>query len=163
MTTYPDNHPESIEERIIDHERRSKTVIAMKDIKEMTRKEFEAIPHHDFDKDLGTFASLVILPLRTMHDSGYRCMDFVAVNVNDEPICRLSGCSDIIHIDGIGGYGYRWIRKGGVPEMIPPKGWSIDCLPKSGLLRIFANNGLIQGGPFSSFELWAEKLPIVIV
>ncbi len=121
----------------------------------MTRKDFEALPHRDWDKPL-TFDSLIILPMRDMHDSGYRCMDFVAVR-NDEPLCLLAGSSDVIHIDGIGGYGLNWLeRYGTVPSQIPPSNWSIDCLPKSGLLRIFPGSGKMTcGGALSSFEIFA--------
>lgn len=96
-----------------------------------------------------------IWEIEHLHDSGYRCMDFVAVK-DGEPLCRLSGCSDVVHIDGIGGYGYRWSRKPGVPRKIDIHGWSIDCLPASGLLRIWPDsNRIICGSGLSSFEIYA--------
>ena len=94
--------------------------------------------------------------IRGMHDSGYRCMDFVAVNNKNEPICLLSGCSDVMHFDGIGGYGDDWARKyKGVPKLIPPSGWNIDCLSKSGLLRIFCDKKIKCSSALSSFEFYA--------
>lgn len=130
------------------------------DINKMTRKEFEALPNRQsFDSDVGEFDSLVMLPMKYKHDSGYRCMDFVACK-NNEPIMRLSGCSDVIHIDGIGGYGKNWFEKeGNVPRVVMAKGWSIDCLGKSGLLRIFVTGGfkITCGLSLSSFEIWGEK------
>ena len=130
----------------------------MKDINEMTRKEFDALPYRGWDKNIGEFDSLVILPLRTKHDSGYRCMDFVAVNTG-KPICRLSGCSDVIHLGGIGGFGYNWVKKyGKCPDKIPPVGFNIDCLPKSGLLQIFCGLKLRAGSGLSSFELYAIQV-----
>jgi len=142
-----------------------------------------------FDEDVGLFDSLVILPVEInkkslliykfrkflhrickwfkepevyeidgLHGSGFRLMDFVAVE-DGHPICRLSGCSDVLHLDGIGGFGYNWIAKGDVPKLIPPKGWRIDCLPKSGLLRIWPSSQkykkLIAGAALSSFEISA--------
>ena len=81
-------------------------------------------------------------------------MDFVAVTEKNKMI-RLSGCSDVIHIDGIGGYGKDWYRVfGSVPECIPPKGWSIDCLPKSGLLRIFCDKYMECDNALSSFSVY---------
>jgi hypothetical protein len=89
-----------------------------------------------------------------MHDSGFRCMDFIAIK-DDKPVCRLSGGSDVIHFDGIGGWGHKWFELGkGIPETIMSRAWSIDCLKKSGLLRIFCNSKLIAGNALSSFELF---------
>jgi hypothetical protein len=127
------------------------------DVNEMTRKDFDALPQRKWDEEV-VFNSLIILPGRAkdMHDSGYRCMDFVAVN-EDGPQCRLSGCSDVIHIDGIAGFGDNWLEKyGGCPTMVPPTAWSIDCLPKSGLLRMWPSSGKMKCGPaLSSFEIYA--------
>jgi len=133
----------------------------MTHINDMTRKEFDELPLRDWTGDLGPFDSLVILPQRTLHDSGYRCMDFVAVK-EDKAVCRLSGCSDVIHIQGIGGFGRNWFKKyGTLPKSVTPKAWNIDCLKKSGLLRIFCSGKqshmrLIAGIALSSFELFAE-------
>jgi hypothetical protein len=128
-------------------------------ITEMTRTDFLKLPHrHDWGKEF-ICRSLVILPMGRLHDSGYRCIDFVAVDKENEPICRLSGCSDVIHFDGIGGYGYNWINKAqGVPRLVEPSAWNIDCLKKSGLLRIFPSSGsIICGDALSSFEIWKKK------
>lgn len=124
-------------------------------IENMTRKDFEALPHRGWNEGI-EFTSLVILPMRKLHDSGFRCLDFVAVKTN-VPVCRLSGCSDVIHIDGIGGYGHNWLEKySGCPKAIPPTGWSIDCLPKSGLLRMWPmSNKMTCGSALSSFEIYA--------
>lgn len=129
----------------------------MKHISEMTRKEFEAIKHRKWDEPV-EFDSMIILPgrIKDMHDSGYRCMDFVAVKDN-EPVCLLSGCSDVIHIDGIGGFGYKWLsRYGKCPDKVEPVAWSIDCLPKSGLLRLFTGSGKMRcDAALSSFEVYS--------
>jgi len=103
----------------------------MKDINEWTRKEFDALPGREWDQEV-QFDSLVILPTRQIHDSNYRCMDFVAV---------------VIHINGIGGYGKDWFTEY----------WSIDCLKKSGLLRMFTHGKLTCGPALSSFELYSIK------
>lgn len=159
----------------------------MKDVNSMTRKEFESLPLREWDEEticnsiiilpaeisewsvlkhkiqvwLSSKLKFVKHPeewyISGMHDSGYRCMDFVAVSEKGEPICRLSGCSDVVHIDGIGGFGDRWLEKyGTVPKRIPPSGWSIDCLAKSGLLRLFPSTRKIKCGmALSSFEIYA--------
>jgi len=127
----------------------------MKDLSKWTRKDFEALPKRKWNEDIGEFDSLIILPKRYIHDSGYACMDFIAV-VGEEPKCLLSGCSDVIHVNGIGGYGWNWLEKfGTVPDKIEPISWSIDCLKTSKLMRLFTNTKLIAGNALSSFEIYA--------
>jgi len=137
----------------------------MVDIEKMSRREFESLPHRKWDEEIDC-DSIIILPSRRLHDSGYRCMDFVAVKDN-EPFCLLSDCSDVIHVDGIGGYGiggygYHWLGKyKTVPNTALPSGWSIDCLPKSGLLRMWPSTGRIKCGiGLASFEVFALETPI---
>lgn len=124
-------------------------------ITEMTKKDFESLRHRNRDENV-ICDSIIILPSRRLHDSGYRCMDFVAVK-DIEPICLLSGCSDVIHIEGVGGYGDNWLNKyNNVPSLVPPSSWSIDCLPKSGLLRIWPSSRKIRcGSALSSFEIFS--------
>ena len=87
---------------------------------DMTKKDFEKVPERGgFSEDIGEFNSLVIIPMGYAHDSGWMCMDFVAVSEDGEPICRLSGNSDVLHVDGIGGYG-NW-HGGELPRRIKPK------------------------------------------
>ena len=131
------------------------TSVNKKSITEWTIKEFESLPYRAYNKDIGEFDSLVVLPTKRLHDSGFRCMDFVAIK-NLKPLCRLSGGSDVLHFDGIGGYGYNWLEEfGRIPTGIKAKGWCIDCLPKSGLLHIFTHGKLRAGTAFSSFDLFA--------
>lgn len=79
--------------------------------------------------------SIVIIPTKEKHDSGFMCMDFVAVDDNFKPMYRLSGCSDVLHIDCL-----SEIRNylDGISNMSYPKQWKIDCLP-CGYLRLFCN------------------------
>lgn len=120
-------------------------------IMKMSKEDFLAVPERThFDDDIGLFYSLVIIPMDYLHDSGYRCMDFVAVDIHDKPICRLSGCSDVIHFDGSGGYGKEFDV--GVKSR-PIEGWRIDCLP-CGLLRIFCNGWIEAGNAVSDFSIY---------
>ena len=121
---------------------------------DMTKEDFEKVPDRGgWSRDIGEFSSLVIIPLDYAHDSGWMCMDFVAVSKEGKPICRLSGCSDVLNIDVIGGYG-NW-RVGKFPSCIEPKGWGIDCLP-CGYLRLFSNRTLKAGPALRSFEIYAK-------
>jgi len=127
-------------------------------VNDMTRKELEAVPIRENWHEEVRCDSVVILPgrARDLHDSGYRRMDFVAVS-NGEPVCRLSACSDVVHIGGLGGYGYRWYdRADALPKRVSPVAWKVECLPESGLLQLWARGGVICGSAVSSFELWAD-------
>ena len=94
-----------------------------------------------------------------MHESGYRRMNFVAVK-NGKPLCRLSGCSDVLHIEGIGGVGLKVIsdKPFSYNDLVERKAWSIDCLPKSGLLRMWVNDcDIVCGNALSYFEICCKK------
>lgn len=127
-------------------------------IMKMTREDFQKVPfRNSFDSKLPPFESLVIIPTDEQHDSGWQCMEFVGVDENMEPVVRMSGCSDVINIDGIGGYG-KWDMDGKLPRSRPIQAWSIDCLPKSGYLRLFCHGKIIVGHDLSSFEIfWKER------
>ena len=131
-------------------------VIGAKDISEMTRRDFEELPYRESWDEEVECSSLVVLPSRRLHDSGYRCMAFVLCQENIA-FMRVGGGSDVVHIEGIGGFGYLWHEREGAQRfMLPPSGWSIDCLKKSGLLRLFPmSHRLMVGASLSSFEIWA--------
>ena len=155
-------------------------------VTEMTRKDFERLPWRESWSGEGICDQIVILPAQIprwrfwwhrlrvfvaralrlhepeewesiprMHDSGWRCMDYVAI-VDGEAVCRLAGGSDVLHIEGIGGYGYNWLRRfNDVPRFVHIAGWSFDCLPKSGLLRLWPDSKIIYGTALSSFEIYS--------
>ena len=87
-------------------------------------------------------------------------MDFVAT-VDSIAICRLSGCSDVIHIEGIGALGRNYSLSELMTEHHPlprAKAWSIDCLPTSGLFRLFCMGyRLTCGEAVSSFEIYSTE------
>lgn len=123
-----------------------------KNIHAMTREEFRALPHRKWDEDIGGFDRLVIVPAddgAELHDSGYRLMDFAAVR-DGKAICLLSGCSDVLHIGGVGGSLTERPRRA--------RAWSIDCLPTSGFLCLFdsvsrASGSMTSGSALSSFDI----------
>lgn len=119
----------------------------------MKKSDFGKLPKRErYDADIGEVDSVVIIPTGRKHDSGYMCLDFAACK-DGEALCLLSGCSDVIHIDGIGGYGPR---NGYVPNAITPKGWSIDCLP-CGYLNLWCNHYITVGPALSSFEVLGSR------
>jgi hypothetical protein len=127
-----------------------------KNIFDMTRKEFEAVPDREFWGNEISCHSLVLIPLKEKHESGFRYITIVAVGKDNLPICKVTTYSDVIHLEGIGGYGHQWITEGGIPDKVTPKQWDIDCLPVSGLFRLFSRGGIIAGNAVSSFECWCD-------
>lgn len=130
----------------------------MKNFTEWTRKEFLSLPEPESftNKDIGEVDSLVILPERHYHDSGYRCMSFVTIQ-NGIPTYKISGCSDVIHLGGIGGHNIKSTDRI-KSQTVPNADWHIDCLPVSGLLRIFSGNyKLFVGASLSDFELFYKE------
>lgn len=116
----------------------------------MSRKELRELDYFRPDKD---FNSVVIVPNGETHDSGYECMDFILCD-GCEIVGKVGGYSDVVHINGIGGYG-DW-RKG-YKDLIKPVAWSIDCLPKNHLLRIFGPHKLsLPDFIGSSFEIYKK-------
>ena len=123
-----------------------------------TRKEFESLPRPKSytNQEIGEVDSLVILPGRHYHVSGYRCMQFVTIQ-NGKPTYIVSGCSDVIHLGGIDGRNTPIMKNGIVDNYIPVIRWKIDCLPTSGLLRLFADKRIVIGASLSSFEIFCKQ------
>jgi len=156
-------------------------------IENMTRKDFEKLPHRKWDEAI-VCDNLIIIPANIhwfhvfkynvqkylskhlkfiaepeiysipgVHDSGWRTMDFVACEGN-KPLCLLSGCSDVIHIDGIGGFGKDWLQKyGECPRKVDVAAWSMDCLLTSGLLRMWCNKKIYCDYALSSFSVYCVE------
>ena len=127
----------------------------MTHINDMTQKDFRELPLYESWQDtIEDVDSVVVLPERTKHDSGYRCMSYILCKA-DEVLVRVSSCSDVLHIDGIGGYGPYDQRDG--TSVVPAKGWTIDCLPRSGLLRIFCSYRISVAARLSSQSIYGQK------
>ena len=132
----------------------------MKPITEMTKQEFAELRHKKWNENIGKFDAIVIIPGKSidLHDSGYRNMTYVLCKEN-YPVCLAGGGSDVLHINGIGGYGgYKAnnIDKIIKTRLAPVIGWSIDCLPKSGYLRLFCDYELTNETDLSSFDVIAD-------
>jgi hypothetical protein len=136
----------------------------MKEFTKWTRKEFESLPTPKSytNEEIGEVDSLVILPEKHNHDSGWRCMSFVTIQ-NGVPTYRISGCSDVINLGGIGGYNFQGMSDCESSnriksQTVPNANWHIDCLPVSGLLRIFSGKyKLYVGASLSDFELFYKE------
>ena len=80
------------------------------------------------------FNDIIIVPTNTIHESGFRCMKFVLVRFG-KIVGAVSGWSDVIHFNGIGGYGHTSYEKKGY-------GYKIDCLAESRCIRIMTDREL---------------------
>lgn len=124
----------------------------------MTKEQFDEVPcRESFDSEVQQFHSLVIIPTGELHDSGFQIMDFVAVAKDGTPFLKISGCSDVLHIDGLGGLG-DWRRSQTIPQSRPIEEWSIDCLP-CGYLRLFCRGVITCGNAISNFEIFWNPFP----
>ena len=108
-----------------------------KSLFEYTREEFLAI--ENFNPKV-PFRDVIIVPADTVHDSGFLCMKFVFV-LHGEIVGAASGWSDVLHINGIGGYGKygkEWHRAFS-EQTVKRVSWKIDCLPKSRCIRLMCD------------------------
>lgn len=105
-----------------------------KDFTKMTLTELRNIENFMPTKP---FKDIILVPMPEVHESGFRCMKFILVN-KGEIIGAVSGWSDVIHLNGIGGYGksIKEVVKSGKVDRI---GWRIDCLTKSKCMRLFTD------------------------
>jgi len=86
------------------------------------------------------FTSVVIVPMLKKHESGFQTMKFILTHGN-EIVGVVGGGSDIVCLNGIGGYGkygteFDKVRDTGMTKRIA---WSLECLPKSKCIRLFSD------------------------
>lgn len=104
------------------------------------------------------FNGVVIVPMSKTHMSGWGAMKYVLVN-GERIVGVLGGGSDVLHINGIGGYGLDFdtsIKTGKVDRVA----YKIDCLRKSGCVRLFADHWLtLRDGYYgtSDFMIYAGE------
>ena len=114
----------------------------MKSLNDYTLEELRAIENFGEQEEFNAFA---IVPMEELHDSGYRCMKFILERDNDI-VGAVSGWSDVVHVNGIGGYGTYGddFMSALKSQMVPRVGMSMDCLPKSGCVRFFCDSDRIM-------------------
>ena len=143
----------------------------MTSILDMTKEDFDAVPSLDTYADWEKlapngcleFSSFVIIPVHNedgainIHESGWGCMEFCLIDLNGKPIGKVGGGSDVINLDGIGGYGDLSLRFVGIPRTIPVHGWSIDLLP-CGYLNVWTRRTLYikDSIVWSNFEVFSD-------
>ena len=127
----------------------------MINVLDLTKEELLAIDNYS---PTGDFKGIVIVPTGELHESGFQMMKFILCD-GDNVVGAASGYSDVLHLDGIGGYGLDY-KSAMVNMKNHVVDWSIDLLPKSGCIRLFI------GGRFkrlkmpdfygSDFEIYVE-------
>lgn len=124
-------------------------------IKYLTKDELLSIDNHHPEKP---FNSFVVVPTGKLHDSGWQTMKLVLCD-GTYVVGAISGISDAIHLNGIGGYGLNFEETMKTGK-IKPIGWTIDCLPESGCARVFIGNATKLKLPDfygSDLEIFAEE------
>lgn len=119
--------------------------VCKKSVMDMTLDDFRRLPFSGKWSDKVRCRTVVFIPgsgsKSKLHDSGYRCMGIACVGADRKVIQLIGGGSDAIHIGGLG-----------VSTRVCK--WTIDCLPKSGLLQLFSHGHDILAGPsLSSFDI----------
>lgn len=121
-------------------------------LNDLTKKQFKEMKYF---KPTSPFTDIIVVPTDHIHDSGFRCMKFVLWNaIKGEISGIVGGASDVIHFDGFGGYG-RYLFTDTPPKRVAYK---IDCLKKSGYLRIMTDHYLeIDDCFYSDFGFYVGK------
>ena len=106
------------------------------------------------------FNGFIIIPQMycELHDSGYRMIKIALTNKGRVVGC-VEGCTDVIHLNGIGGYGkFNDKYEDRVSTRTGPIiDWSIDVAP-NGLVRVFCSHELCMDGfPLSDLPIYLKE------
>lgn len=128
-----------------------------KEIMELIDAPAPSLKRLNWHDESQTFNSLLIVPRGDLHDSGWMCMVFIAL-LNNELVGYFDCGSDVISLDGCGGYGLYSEWENGIPYMVAPKGWRMDMTP-GGILRLFTMNANynLKAEGLSDFNVYAIK------
>jgi len=107
-------------------------------IDEVMNMTLEELQNVETIKKRSDFNSFVIVPMNDNHDSGFRTMMFILL-LDNEILGAVSGWSDVIHVNGVGGYGLD-VENALKTQKVQRVSMSMDCLPVSGCMRFFIDN-----------------------
>lgn len=130
----------------------------MKDIKEFRKEDFKAYDSVYINpaKLYNRIYGIVIANTDYTHDSGYKCIRAYALDIDNNIIGTITDYSDVIHINGIGGYGkYSHYIDSPTSDLVERKSFSIDLLP-CGYFRIFKD----RSHPFDFNDFIGSDLEI---
>lgn len=104
----------------------------------MTKEELLSVPKRKWDKELTDVRAIYIISSNQIHDSGYQCMDMVAIIGENLDEYVGFGCdTDSLHISKIEDIG-------------------IDVHPNNGCIRLFARQP-------RTFRIWSGDYSDVFV
>ena len=135
--------------------KKNKKIMSKKNLK---KSDFKNVPDRKrFSEDVWLVDWLVLVPSGRKHESGYRLINVVAWNW-DQPLYKVTGCSDVINLGWIGWY---W-KSRAYWKLVQPIGWAIDLLP-CWYFRIFNTNWKIDvWHALSNFEIfWISQEKIL--
>lgn len=115
------------------------TVINMKHINDMTRKELLATPMKSDPHAHTKCDSFVIIPTGKKHESGYGEIAIIACDDKGLPICKTIDYADDINLIVYDRYEKYGNPKSMVPQEEILHTIRIDCLPKSKALHIWGH------------------------
>ena len=124
----------------------------MNSLSTLTKKDFAEynknfLTQHDLQTN--KIYSLVIANTGNTHEySGFNCIRVYALDDRNNILGVITSYSDIIHFNGIGGYGKEWFSKSSTSELVERTSYCIDLLP-CGYFRIF--KGVCKPFDFSEF------------
>lgn len=95
----------------------------------MNRKELLNTPKRKWDEELKNVFAVFVIPSRRKHDSGWACMDFVAVFSDNSCIRFGGGCDDVSFMG---------------------EHFQMDCVHPNGILRIHNSRGFSVSPDVSS-------------
>lgn len=122
---------------------------------DLTFDKLDEIPYRTKEHK-NEFDSVLIVPMGTLHDSGFMNIMYLFCD-GFEIVCKSGGSSDVLHINGIGGYG-DWKEITDSPDYIKPQLWSIDCT-QNGFIRLFTPCAkLSDGGGCSDHEVFYKEV-----
>ena len=88
---------------------------------EITRKNLLQIPKRKWNEVLHNVNAVYIIPSRRKHDSGYACMEFVAVFKGGREMIRFGGGCDSVSLEG--------------------QHFNMECMYPSGIISIWNDRG----------------------
>lgn len=123
----------------------------MNSLTTLTKKDFtqynnKFLTMHDIR--VNKIYSLVIANTGNTHDSGYNCIRVYALDDECNILGIITSYSDVIHFNGIGGYGKERDWNSPLSNLVERQSYCIDLLP-CGYFRIF--KGICKPFDFSDF------------
>lgn len=122
-----------------------------KHLNDWSRAELLALPQRDWGQS-SKYDSILILPVRQKHDSGYNMVHVIGCRPVATPVEIACSCAD--HLQWLGPPPLD------IPSFRPYPALNMDCLWRSGAMRFWADGWEVEVGlALSSTEVIFKKKP----